>query len=129
MIDPTSRRDGLKSRARERRPEPINVLDIRERMGISQSQFARMFGIALGTLRHWEHGERRPRGPSMVLLHVLAREPQAVLRALRRNVFRKRMRRAIYLEDIHPVMERQPLVMTVPGDASGPNQITPDAAA
>ncbi|WP_379912835.1 helix-turn-helix domain-containing protein [Marinobacterium aestuariivivens] len=38
--------------------------------------------MSLGTLRHWERGDRKPQGPALALLHVVAKEPQAVLRAL-----------------------------------------------
>jgi hypothetical protein len=34
------------------------------------------------TLRHWERGDRKPRGAALVLLHVIARDPRAVIRAL-----------------------------------------------
>ena len=94
-------------RDRERRPEWIDVREIRERMGITQVRFARMFAIPTATLRHWESRERKPRGPALVLLHVIAREPQAVLRALKRNQFRRSARRAIELEDVGPVTERR----------------------
>jgi len=43
------------------------------------------FAISLGALRHWERGDRKPRGTARVLLNVIAREPQAVLRALVRR--------------------------------------------
>ena len=45
-------------------------------------EFAAKFCISLGTLRHWERGDRKPHGPALALLHVVAKEPQAVLRAL-----------------------------------------------
>jgi putative transcriptional regulator len=49
---------------------------------MTQAEFAAAFGISLGTLRHWERGDRTPRGPALVLLNVVAKEPEAVLRAL-----------------------------------------------
>jgi putative transcriptional regulator len=63
-------------------PAPIDVKAVRQKVGMTQTQFAASFGISLGTLRHWERGDRMPRGPALVLLHVVAKEPQAVLRAL-----------------------------------------------
>jgi len=60
----------------------VDVKAIREKVGMSQSEFASAFGISLGTLRHWERGDRKPRGPALVLLNVVARETKAVLRAL-----------------------------------------------
>ena len=61
---------------------PIDVKAIREKIGMSQSEFASAFGISLGTLRHWERGDRKPRGPALVLLNVVAKEPRVVLKAL-----------------------------------------------
>lgn len=62
---------------------PLDVKAIRSKVGMSQSEFASSFGISLGTLRHWERGDRQPQGPARVLLNVLAKEPEAVLHALR----------------------------------------------
>lgn len=61
---------------------PIDVKRIRQDVAMTQVQFAQTFGISLGTLRHWERGDRTPRGPALVLLNVLAKNPQAVLDAL-----------------------------------------------
>jgi putative transcriptional regulator len=61
---------------------PIDVKAIREKIGMSQSEFASAFGISLGTLRHWERGDRKPRGPALVLLNVVAKEPRLVFKAL-----------------------------------------------
>ena len=61
---------------------PLDVKAIRAQVGMSQSEFAASFGISLGTLRHWERGDRQPHGPARVLLTVLAKEPRAVLKAL-----------------------------------------------
>jgi putative transcriptional regulator len=49
---------------------------------MSREQFARAFGISLATLRRWEQGLHRPRGPARALLRVIAREPAAARRAL-----------------------------------------------
>ena len=50
--------------------------------GLSQRAFASRFGIPVGSLRDWEQGRRFPTGPASVLLQVIAREPEAVQRAL-----------------------------------------------
>jgi len=55
---------------------------VRQKIGMSQSEFASAFGISLGTLRHWERGDRKPRGPALVLLNVVAKEPRVVFKAL-----------------------------------------------
>jgi len=61
---------------------PIDVKAVRQKIGMSQSEFASAFGISLGTLRHWERGDRKPRGPALVLLNVIAKEPRVVFKAL-----------------------------------------------
>jgi putative transcriptional regulator len=61
---------------------PVDVKAVRHNVDMTQAEFASTFGISLGTLRHWERGDRTPRGPALVLLNVLAKEPQAVIRAL-----------------------------------------------
>jgi len=62
---------------------PVNVVELRQRLNLTQVQFARRFGFAVGTLRHWENGTRKPRGPALVLLNLIWRDPAAVVRALR----------------------------------------------
>ena len=72
---------GRESQAVVHPPRTIDVKAIREQIGMTQTAFAAAFGISLSTLRHWERGDRTPKGPARVLLHVVARESQAVLRA------------------------------------------------
>jgi putative transcriptional regulator len=64
------------------RPAEIDVRAVRQGTGLTQEEFAAKFAISLGTLRHWERGDRKPRGATLVLLNVIAREPKAVMRAL-----------------------------------------------
>jgi putative transcriptional regulator len=64
------------------RPTPVDVAAVRGLLGLTQEQFAARFGFSVATLRHWERGDRRPRGASLVLLNLIEREPQAVMRAL-----------------------------------------------
>ncbi|USD67353.1 NadS family protein [Vibrio sp. SCSIO 43136] len=61
---------------------PVDVKAVRKNVAMTQAEFASTFGISLGTLRHWERGDRTPRGPALVLLNVLAKDPQAVIKAL-----------------------------------------------
>ena len=73
---------GKKSRAVVHAFSPVDVKNIRANIGMSQSEFASAFGISVSTLRHWERGDRTPQGPALVLLNVVSKEPQVVLRAL-----------------------------------------------
>jgi putative transcriptional regulator len=63
-------------------PRPVDVKAVRERTGLTQEEFAATFAISLSALRHWERGDRKPRGTALVLLNVIARDPDAVLRAV-----------------------------------------------
>lgn len=70
--------------AREFRPVHVDVKKLREGIGMSQPRFAASFGISLGTLRHWERGDRYPHGPALVLLNLLSKDPNIVLEVLNR---------------------------------------------
>jgi putative transcriptional regulator len=72
--------EGKPVKAIVHKPESVDVKAIREKVGMTQTEFAASFGISLGTLRHWERGDRKPHGPALVLLNVVAREPTVVLR-------------------------------------------------
>ncbi len=58
---------------------PINIKALRQNLRPTQAQFAARLGFSLATLRHWERGDRTPKGPTLVLLNVIQREPKAVL--------------------------------------------------
>lgn len=60
-------------------PEEVNVKQVREKTGLTQNQFASTFGISLGTLRHWERGDRKPHGPALVLLNAANNAPDELL--------------------------------------------------
>jgi putative transcriptional regulator len=58
-----------------------SIAATREKIGLSQSRFARLLGISVRTLHHWEQGSRTPSGAAQVLLRVAARHPEALLDA------------------------------------------------
>ena len=64
------------------RPSPVDVANLRRRLDLTQEQFAARFGFSVATLRHWERGDRTPQGPALVLLNLIDRDPNGVLRAL-----------------------------------------------
>lgn len=63
-------------------PDQVDVKSIREKLGISQAEFAMRFGFSLSSLRNWEQGRRFPDGPARTLLRVIESNPQAVEKAL-----------------------------------------------
>jgi putative transcriptional regulator len=64
----------------------IDVRLVRGRLGLSQRDFAKAFGVSVATIRNWEQGRRQPRGPARTLLMVIDKEPDAVQRALEQQV-------------------------------------------
>ncbi len=64
------------------RPHAVDVKALRQRIQMTQEQFAARFGFSVATVRHWERGDRRPQGPALVLLNVIEKNHTAVLDAL-----------------------------------------------
>jgi putative transcriptional regulator len=58
--------------------DETDIRSLRESHGLSQSKFAALMGISVGTLRNWEQGRRKPEGSARVLLQVVAKHPEAV---------------------------------------------------
>jgi putative transcriptional regulator len=75
-------REGKASRAIVHEVDQMDVKAIRGKVGMSEAEFTSAFGISMGTLRHWERGDRTPRGPARVLLNVVPKGPKAALRSL-----------------------------------------------
>lgn len=63
--------------------EGNNPSRIRERLGLSQSQFARLLGVSVYTLQNWEQGARKPSGAARSLLELVAADPEHAARTLR----------------------------------------------
>jgi putative transcriptional regulator len=66
--------------ARARRVPSVRAL--RQKLNMTQEQFAARFHLPLGTVRDWEQGAHRPDKAAQVLLTIIAKDPDAVARAL-----------------------------------------------
>ena len=66
--------------ARARRVPTVRAL--RKKLNLTQEEFATRFHLPLGTIRDWEQGAHRPDKAAQVLLTVIAKDPEAVARAL-----------------------------------------------
>ncbi|MEQ1578819.1 MAG: helix-turn-helix domain-containing protein [Hyphomicrobium sp.] len=55
---------------------------VRWKLGLSQEDFARRFGIPIGTLRDWEQHRSKPDQAAESYLKVIAKNPKAVMKAL-----------------------------------------------
>jgi DNA-binding transcriptional regulator YiaG len=62
--------------------DELDVAAIRKTERLTQEAFAKRYGFAFSTVRDWEQGRRQPDRAARVLLTVIAREPEAVRRAL-----------------------------------------------
>jgi putative transcriptional regulator len=78
--DPDARPATRARLARARRV--LSVRALRQQLKLTQKQFAERFHIPLGTIRDWEQGSHRPDKAAQTLLIVIARNPEAVARAL-----------------------------------------------
>ena len=55
---------------------------IRRAFGLTQEEFSARYHIPLGTLRDWEQHRSEPDQAAQAYLHVIAKEPEMVARAL-----------------------------------------------
>ena len=66
--------------ARMKRVSPVKVL--RQRLGMTQIEFAEAFGLPVSTLRDWEQRRSTPDAPARALLRAIEREPETMRRLL-----------------------------------------------
>lgn len=63
-------------------PDEIDVKAMRQRLKLSQDEFAARFGFTAARIRDWEQGRSRPDGAVRAYLKVIERNPTAVKKAL-----------------------------------------------
>jgi putative transcriptional regulator len=66
-------------------PRDTDAREARMKLGLSQREFASFIGTAVGTVRKWELGTRRPSGAARTLIEVIKTEPKAVRRAIAKS--------------------------------------------
>jgi putative transcriptional regulator len=49
--------------------------------GLSQAEFAKVYGLPIGTIRDWEQGRSVPDAAGIAYLTAIAHDPEAVARA------------------------------------------------
>jgi putative transcriptional regulator len=57
-----------------------SVVQIRESIGLSQQDFARLLGVSIRTLQEWEQGRRSPSGAARTLLLLAGQDPKILLK-------------------------------------------------
>ena len=80
LSDPDAQPATKAQLARARRMPSVRAL--RTKLKLTQEEFATRFHLPLGTVRDWEQGAHRPDKAAQVLLTIIARDPDAVARAL-----------------------------------------------
>jgi DNA-binding transcriptional regulator YiaG len=63
-------------------PEDVNVKEIRERLGLSQDEFAMRFGFDAASLRNWEQKRTVPETAVRSFFKVIESHPEVVENAL-----------------------------------------------
>lgn len=61
---------------------PTDVKALREKIGLSQSEFAHMMHVSVKTLQNWEQHRRSPTGPAAALLKIVSVAPDLALKSL-----------------------------------------------
>ena len=56
---------------------------VREKLELSQHQFAALIGVSVRTLQAWEQGRRRPSGAAVALLAITSARPDVVREVLK----------------------------------------------
>lgn len=54
------------------------IASARNRIGLSQSEFAKMLGVPLRTLQEWEQGRRKPSGAAKSLITIAIKKPEVL---------------------------------------------------
>ena len=55
------------------------AVEARQKVGLSQKEFAEVMGVSVRTLQAWEQGVRKPSGSAVTLLKIASQQPQALL--------------------------------------------------
>jgi putative transcriptional regulator len=56
----------------------VNTRRLRDRLGLTQEEFASRYRIPVGTLRDWEQGRKFPDAPARAYLTVIEKDPNVV---------------------------------------------------
>ncbi len=62
--------------------DDVDVKAVRERLNLTQEQFALHYGLELDAVRNWEHGRRKPDTAAQSYLRAISNDPAGVEAAL-----------------------------------------------
>jgi putative transcriptional regulator len=80
MADPDSQPLNRDQLAKMQRVSRVKIL--RQRLGMTQTQFAEAFHLPITTLRDWEQRRSTPDAPARALLLAIERDPEVMRRLL-----------------------------------------------
>ncbi len=61
--------------------ELTTPLEIRQKLNLTQTDFAGLMGVSVRTVQEWEQGRRKPSGAARSLLRIAEQHPEAFLNA------------------------------------------------
>jgi putative transcriptional regulator len=73
---------GKKKASRRTTIAPPDVQMVRERIGLTQNEFAKLMRVSVKTLQNWEQHRRNPTGPAAALLKIVVTAPDMAMKAL-----------------------------------------------
>ena len=94
------------------RDPKVDPKEVREKQGLSQYDFALLYGIEIDTLQNWEQGRNAPDGPAEMLLRVIDRCPHAVIEARSYRAHTEKFGLTWWnpefqpVDDLHPIRRR-----------------------
>ena len=59
--------------------KPADIRDLRQGLNASQALFARLLNVSSNAVESWEQGIRQPRQATLKLLHIVRKNPTALL--------------------------------------------------
>jgi putative transcriptional regulator len=60
---------------------PKDIVEIRQKLKVSQPVFAALLNVPVATARSWEQGKRKPSGAALKLLDLARQQPKILLAA------------------------------------------------
>ena len=73
---------GMGDRFPEVKRKKLDISSTREKLGVNQAEFAKILGVSQKTLEYWEKGKKEPARPTLLLLRVADRWPEAFIDSL-----------------------------------------------
>ena len=67
----------------------VDIKALRDRLHMSQEEFARRYGLEVGALRNWEQKRRALDGTALLYLRAIEKDPEGTARAQENEILEK----------------------------------------